>query len=522
MEAAVTPEGIQKQQEWLDFLSSRKMTAGAFDKLPASRRQKILKDFQMGQRAPAPPEAAAPMFGIEGEAEKAARLKAEAEAAQAKMFEDRPPEAPAQDEPVELIGNDLRPGDSFTLEGKEHTVSKGKAGKLRVENDIRMDVGPDDRLIADAGSFKSGEGEKIDPSVPRAAQEEFSQDVAAHAERVHAAVESDYIAPEGLKAGLTAGQQAALKRLLRGPNAEASRIARSVASYFEPAYVMRDAKGKIKAIRGLEDYMESVPHFMRGPGMPIDSVARNLHRSDLTYAEDIEQMADVLRTIKKENWPKEKRVPPARKLTPEEAVAPPRRAPEEAPAPEARPPVEPETPTPAEPPAAQPGFTMPRGTEKSKPRYGYRDANYNVEFESDLDRALHIVRNPAKKSRADAQIMDALRRHFPGETDTAIRNRGKAVQERIKARAKEMYGADEKEGILRLPSGEAPAGRVPLEELHKYCAIDEDTHDLRQDAQTRVHRRKTVGRGNTFDKECFSRRRSNRHPNPVKNICCPH
>jgi hypothetical protein len=92
-------------------------------------------------------------------------------------------------------------------------------------------------------------------------------------------------------------------------------------------------------------------------------------------------------------------------------------------------------PTPSQPapaPKASPealDFVMPEGLRRSNPRY----RNSEIAWNSDLDKALYIVRNRTRLSKSDAKFMDVLRKHFPGESDDAIRARGDAVLERIKA-----------------------------------------------------------------------------------------
>jgi len=68
-------------------------------------------------------------------------------------------------------------------------------------------------------------------------------------------------------------------------------------------------------------------------------------------------------------------------------------------------------PTPVEPaPAtASQEFVLPADLSKSKPRYGYRDRNFEVRFESDLDRAAYVLANDAvKPSKAAPKFRAAI------------------------------------------------------------------------------------------------------------------
>ena len=75
-------------------------------------------------------------------------------------------------------------------------------------------------------------------------------------------------------------------------------------------------------------------------------------------------------------------------------------------------------------------FAMPQGLARSNPRYS---GGVEIAWNSDLDKALYIVRNRTRLSKSDAKFMDVLRKHFPGESDDAIRARGDAILERVKA-----------------------------------------------------------------------------------------
>ncbi len=80
-------------------------------------------------------------------------------------------------------------------------------------------------------------------------------------------------------------------------------------------------------------------------------------------------------------------------------------------------------------------FALPQDLKGSKPRYSYGDKKFELEFDSDLDRALYIVAK-ATKSKADDRFMDALVKHTNLKPDE-IRALGMQVRERIKQMAKD-------------------------------------------------------------------------------------
>ena len=73
-------------------------------------------------------------------------------------------------------------------------------------------------------------------------------------------------------------------------------------------------------------------------------------------------------------------------------------------------------------------YTLPAALARAAPRY----RNATLAFESDLDKALYIVRNKKTRSAADEKFMASLRKQFPGESDDAIRAKGDAVNARLK------------------------------------------------------------------------------------------
>jgi hypothetical protein len=82
-------------------------------------------------------------------------------------------------------------------------------------------------------------------------------------------------------------------------------------------------------------------------------------------------------------------------------------------------------------PAAPAAPTLPRDLAGATPNYGYMGKNFGLDFQSDLDKALYIVAQKTPSKR-DTDYMAWLRPHFAGDSDTAIRERGRNVRERIK------------------------------------------------------------------------------------------
>lgn len=72
--------------------------------------------------------------------------------------------------------------------------------------------------------------------------------------------------------------------------------------------------------------------------------------------------------------------------------------------------------------------SLPKELSKAAPRYG-RDV---VTFESDLDRALYIVRDPLKKSKRDADFMNWIKQVTGIEDEMTIRKLGNEVKQHVK------------------------------------------------------------------------------------------
>jgi len=267
-----------------------------------------------------------------------------AEAARTKMFEPTPPretvpppteripEPPVPTPPrepelppalrfVNVRGGDLAPGDEFTISGQKYEVEPTKnPAKLRI-------VGPEtDRLVQSGDQIPMDEGSRrpsgelsLDDARERAPfEEEAAVGRQEHAELVLRLLETNRIRPEGVRPGLTPGQVIAANRLIRTKGGDVSTIAKGLAAYFVDApgnkllnFVIRDEAGKVRAIRGLEEFM-SVPHFMRSiDGVVIDEAAARLgpprgaggmERPSLTPTGDVDEMLDVLRGIAEADW----------------------------------------------------------------------------------------------------------------------------------------------------------------------------------------------------------------------------
>lgn len=108
-------------------------------------------------------------------------------------------------------------------------------------------------------------------------------------------------------------------------------------------------------------------------------------------------------------------------------------------------------------PDAEP--TLPKGLDGAKPRFGFGQDNFRVEFDSDIDRALYIT-SQKKKSRADEQYRQFLREN--GFTDAQIDAQGKTVRARVKQLAGDARGQDsDLLAVPPVPKVEAQPERPP-------------------------------------------------------------
>lgn len=89
---------------------------------------------------------------------------------------------------------------------------------------------------------------------------------------------------------------------------------------------------------------------------------------------------------------------------------------------------------------------LPRDLAGSKPRYGYKDKNFELDFEDPRDLAAYTT-TQAKPNKAHDRFMDYLRGQFPD--DVAIREHGQKVRDAIKEMAKDALPSD---GPLKISS----------------------------------------------------------------------
>jgi len=74
--------------------------------------------------------------------------------------------------------------------------------------------------------------------------------------------------------------------------------------------------------------------------------------------------------------------------------------------------------------------SLPVDLQGAKPTYRYGDTQFDITFESDVDKALYIVQD-AGKSKSDAKYMTYLRERFSGLDDTAIRDMGRTLRDSV-------------------------------------------------------------------------------------------
>ena len=74
---------------------------------------------------------------------------------------------------------------------------------------------------------------------------------------------------------------------------------------------------------------------------------------------------------------------------------------------------------------------LPRDLAGSKPRYGYRENNYALDFESPTDKALYTVAQPTK-NKAHDRFMSYLKAEFPERSENEIVAMGQKVRAAIK------------------------------------------------------------------------------------------
>jgi hypothetical protein len=115
---------------------------------------------------------------------------------------------------------------------------------------------------------------------------------------------------------------------------------------------------------------------------------------------------------------------------------------------------------PTAPPKVEP---LPRDLAGGKPRYSYGEKQFDLEFESDIDKAAYIAAQ-AKPSKRDADYVAYVAKHT-GMSEPEIRAAGAAVRARIKVLAR-----DAAPGTLTIPR--TPAPRTETGEPEEYRIPD--------------------------------------------------
>ncbi len=104
----------------------------------------------------------------------------------------------------------------------------------------------------------------------------------------------------------------------------------------------------------------------------------------------------------------------------------------------------------AAPTTARTSARLPRNLQRSAPRFGRNE----LDFASDVDKALYTVADGVKRSKADDQFMQFLRANFPDASDSTIRASGKELKGTIKAAPKTAGET------LAVPNSQIVPGRV--------------------------------------------------------------
>jgi hypothetical protein len=111
---------------------------------------------------------------------------------------------------------------------------------------------------------------------------------------------------------------------------------------------------------------------------------------------------------------------------------------------------------------------LPESLRGGKPKY----KDKNVTFSDDIDRALYIVRDSAKRSKRDEEYMEWLREQFTGLDDAAIRAKGEAVRARIKALYDESGDTVAVSGSTAPPAASRPGAQQALVEDAAVPVVD--------------------------------------------------
>lgn len=118
----------------------------------------------------------------------------------------------------------------------------------------------------------------------------------------------------------------------------------------------------------------------------------------------------------------------------------------------------PPVPQPVEKPVDKTGMeapsTLPQELAGAKPRYSYGNKQFELQFESDLDKAAYITAQ-VNRSKRDADYLRFVQART-GLSETEVRSMGMAIRSRIKAMAK-----DAEPGTLSVPEKAPAAASVP-------------------------------------------------------------
>ncbi len=80
-------------------------------------------------------------------------------------------------------------------------------------------------------------------------------------------------------------------------------------------------------------------------------------------------------------------------------------------------------------------FSIPKELAKSNPRYSYGPKQFTLSFGSELDKALYIIADGAKRSASDGKFVELVTDHT-GMTEAEARAAGRKIRDQIKAKAK--------------------------------------------------------------------------------------
>lgn len=94
--------------------------------------------------------------------------------------------------------------------------------------------------------------------------------------------------------------------------------------------------------------------------------------------------------------------------------------------------------------------TLPKELAGAKPRYSYGSKQFELRFESDIDKALYIIAQP-KPSKRDADYLAFCQKLFPDMTEEQLREAGRKVRDVIKSIARES-----EPGVLTIPKTGQP------------------------------------------------------------------